>query len=90
MEAASVVGELGIEVGVEQVRTMGKHVGSCAGLERRGNLLLEIVEAVKNQSLHLFPYLDILYDEVLLATQCHDLVINISTVDSLILKTLVF
>lgn len=90
MEAASVAGELGIGVGVEQVRPMGKHVGSCVGLEKCGDLLLEIVEAVKNQSLHLFPYLDILYDEVLLATQCHDLVINISTVGSLILKTPVF
>lgn len=40
-----VAGELGIEVGVEQARTMGKHVGSRMGLD----LLLETVEAVKNQ-----------------------------------------
>lgn len=51
---ASVAGELGIEMGVKQVRTMGKHVGSYSGFEGHGNLLLEIVEAVKNHLLLCF------------------------------------
>lgn len=53
-KVASVAGELGIEMGLKQVRTMGKHVGSYSGFEGHGNLLLEIVEAVKNHLLLCF------------------------------------